>query len=70
MKGCCKMANLSYEEKMELLASIFDEKVKKLDSLSAEEAKKEARKELISIGYLDSDGNLAAPYVALRNQYV
>jgi hypothetical protein len=70
MKGCFKMTYLSYEDKMKLLASVFDEKVKKLDSLSEEEARIEARKELIRIGYLDNDGNLAAPYVALRNQYV
>lgn len=70
MKGCCKMTYLSYEDKMKLLASAFQAKIDRLNSLPEDEAQKEARKELVKIGYVDADGNITAPYAALRGQYV
>ena len=63
------MEYLSYEDKMKLLASVFEKKIKEIDSLPPEEAQKVARQELINIGYLDKDGNIAAPYAAMRAEW-
>ncbi len=69
MKGCA-MANLSYEDKMNLIASAFQERIQRLRSLPEDEAKKEAHDGLVRIGFIDNDGNITAPYVALRSQNV
>ena len=64
------MANLSYEDKMNIIAAEFKKRIQRLESLPAEEAKKEAREGLVEIGFIDNEVNLTAPYVALRNQNV
>ena len=70
MKGCVNMANLSYEDKMNIITAEFKKRIQRLDSLPAEEAKREAHEGLVKIGFVDHEGNLTAPYVALRNQNV
>ncbi len=62
------MPNLSYEDKMNLIASVFRDRIQKLNSLPEEEAKREAHNGLVRIGFIDESGNLAGPYIALENQ--
>ena len=52
------------------IAAEFERRIQRLDSLPAEEAKKEAHEGLVKIGFIDNEGNLTAPYIALQNRYV
>ena len=70
MRGCEIMANLSYAQEMQAIADILKKEIAQLQSLPKEEAKKEAKAGLISVGIIDESGNLTPPYVALRNRYV
>ena len=70
MKGCADMANLSYEDKMNIITAEFKRRIQRLESLPVDEAKKEAHECLVKIGFVDNEGNLTAPYIALRNQNV
>ena len=70
MRGYIDMEYLSYEDKMNIIAAEFERWIQRLDSLSAEEAKKEAHEGLVKIGFIDNEGNLTAPYIALQNRYV
>ena len=71
MKGMNEMAvKISYGEQAEIISDVLRKEVERLKSLPRDEAKKEARKGLMKVGIVDSDGNFTAPYVALRNQYV
>ncbi len=65
-----RMANLSYEDKMNIIAAEFKKRIQRLESLPADEAKKEAHEDLVKIGFIDNEGNLTAPYIALRNQNI
>ena len=62
------MINLSYEDKMNIIAAEFEKRIQKQESLPADEARKEAHKDLVKIGVIDNDGNLTAPYITLRDQ--
>ncbi|MBR6222988.1 MAG: hypothetical protein IKQ71_06090 [Lachnospiraceae bacterium] len=64
------MRRLSYGEQANEIVALLDKEIKWLDSLPPEEAQKEARKGLIKVGIVDGEGNLTAPYVALRDRYV
>lgn len=70
MKGCVNMANLSYEDKMNIIADEFKKRIQRLESLPVDEARKEAHESLVNIGLVDNEGKLTAPYIALRNQNV
>jgi len=59
------MTKLGYDEQMEIIASVLKSEIKKMDTMTKTEAKKEARKGLISIGVLDKRGKLKKPYVTL-----
>ena len=64
------MTYLSYDDKMDLLSSMFQKKIQRLQSLPEDVAREEAYRELVELGYIGEDGNLAEPYVALREQHV
>ena len=71
MKGWIKMTrNLSYGDQMDIIASILKNEIQKLDSLSPEEAQKEAHRGLMKVGIIDENGNYTAPYAAVRDEYV
>lgn len=70
MRGYIDMEYLSYEDKMNIITAEFERRIQRLDSLPAEEAKKEAHEGLVKIGFIDNEGNLTAPYIALQNRYV
>ncbi len=61
---------LSYEDQINAIASVINDEIQKLESLSDAEAKIEAHNGLVKIGFIDDNGNLTAPYAALRDQYV
>ena len=70
MKGSADMARrMSYEEQMDEIALALKEEIHQLETLPADEAKKMARKGLMDAGIVDANGNLTAPYVALRERY-
>lgn len=70
MKGSVVMTRLSYGEQINVIAQILKEEIDKLNSLPADEAKKEARNGLRKVGIIDDEGNYTAPYVALGRQNV
>ncbi len=70
MKGCVDLANLSYEDKMNIIAAEFKKRIQRLESLPVDEARKEAHEGLVNIGFVDNEGKLTAPYIAMRNQNV
>lgn len=57
---------LSYEEQMNAIAAILREEIHQLDTLPRAEAKKMAHEGLVKVGIIDDDGNLTAPYAALK----
>ena len=62
------MTYLSYEDEMNYIANVFKKRIERLNSLPADEARKEAHDNLVKVGIIDDDDNLTAPYAALRNQ--
>lgn len=64
------MSKLSYGEQADIISKILKMEIDRLKSLPVEEAKKEAHRGLMEIGFIDNDGNVTEPYVALRNEYV
>ncbi|MBR3624366.1 MAG: hypothetical protein IKN43_13590 [Selenomonadaceae bacterium] len=64
------MKKISYTEQIDIIIDMLKEDIHRLDTLPDLEAKIEAHKGLMNIGVMDEHGNLTAPYVALRNQYV
>jgi hypothetical protein len=68
MKGSVCM-RLSYAQQMDILCEAMEEKIERLNTLPKEEALKEAHDFLFDVGIIDEDGNLAEPYVKLRERY-
>lgn len=64
------MARMNYSDQIKAIAKVFEERTQKLKALPQEEAKVVARESLIRIGLIDESGNLAAPYVAMRERYM
>ena len=58
---------LSYEDKMNLIASKLKEQINRLDALPEEDAKREAHEGLVRVGIIDNSGNLTPPYAALAD---
>jgi hypothetical protein len=68
MKGSVCM-NYRTAPQSAVLCDFIEKDLERIKSLPKEEAKKEAYDFLLSAGLIDKDGNLAEPYVALRERY-
>lgn len=66
MKGCVVMVSCS--EQIKTLSQILKEEIEEFDKLSKDEAKKKAQEDLKEIGFLDDQGNVTEPYIALRQE--
>lgn len=51
-----------------ILSQILKEEIEEFDKLSKDEAKKKAQEDLKEIGFLDDQGNVTEPYIALRQE--
>ena len=65
-KGCVVMVSCS--EQIKILSQILKEEIEEFDKLSKDEAKKKAQEDLKEIGFLDDQGNVTEPYIALRQE--
>ena len=69
MEGRATMARrMGYEEQLDAIAAILQEKIRRLNSLPEDEAKAEAHKGLMEIGVVDTDGKLTPPYAVLGGE--
>lgn len=55
-------------EQIKILSQILKEEIEEFDKLSKDEAKKKAQEDLKEIGFLDDQGNVTEPYIALRQE--
>ena len=70
MRGNIRMMKLSYEEQMSAISEILKAEIQNLNSLPADEAKREAHRRLVRVGIIDDNGNYTEPYAALMDQSV
>lgn len=63
------MVRMNYSDQIKAIAKVFEERTQQLKAMPQEEAKVVARESLVRIGLIDESGNLAAPYVAMRERY-
>ena len=63
------MVRMNYSDQIKAIAKVFEERTQHLKAMPQEEAKVVARESLVRIGLIDESGNLAAPYVAMRERY-
>ena len=63
------MTQLSYDEKMDLIASALQEEINLLDTLPPDKAKEMAHSELVNIGMINESGALTPPYAERRSRY-
>ena len=63
------MANskFSYENQITAIAGFIQKEINELNSLPEEQAKEKARAGLIRVGILDTNGQIAKPYVVTKN---
>ena len=64
------MARLSYEDQVSVIVSVLKEEIAQIDNLSPAKAKREARKVLMKVGMVDTEGKLTSHYAALRKRHV
>ena len=69
MEGSINMVKMNYSDQINAIAKVFEERTHQLKTMPQDEAKVVARNSLVRIGLIDESGNLAAPYVALRERY-
>lgn len=63
------MVKMNYSDQINAIAKVFEERTQQLKAMPKDEAKVVARENLVRIGLIDEAGNLAAPYVAMRERY-